>query len=361
MQFSLLRPLATWILRALALLLVALWVKQSVVPTFNRTDTRRDMVLYYKAAQAVNAGAPLYTPRPDYGPDSKPFEYLYPPPFAAAIAPLGRLSWLDFARVWTVGLTLAFVGFALCLTALGERRDLWSFAGWLAILCVFPGASRALSLGQIDPLLWLLSGLSVWAIALKRDAARAGSGAVLGLASLIKIYAAWPLFAVKKGEGRAQIWGGAVVVGAVGLALGAWKCGLDSYAQWAGAVLPIAGQGTFNPDNYSFSMGVLRAAMMLGWDYNGGPLTGLPKAWLNAAAIAGPLVTLWLTRRLNLRWRVALITCAAAWCAPLCWSTYLPLALLPIALGWARWQRRKAPSRNPAAGIEVEEFNKDIN
>ena len=344
MQFSLPRLILVWLTRLVALILIALWIQQSAVPTFYRTDQQRDIVLYFRAAQSVNAGRALYTPRPHYGPDSKPFEYLYPPPFAAAIAPLGRLPWLSFAKVWTLGLVASFVGFALCLSWLSERFGVWSFTGWLAIVCVFPGATRALSLGQIDPLLWFLSALGVWTIALRANQPRAGSGAVLGAASLIKIYAAWPLFSVGKSEGRAQIWGGALVVGALGLLLGALVCGPDSYAQWAHAVLPIAGQGTFNPDNYSFSMGVLRAAQLLGWHYAGGPLAGLPKLWLSGASVAGPLATLLLTKRLELRWRVALITVAAAWCAPLCWSTYLPLILVLLALVVAKQRKRSATS-----------------
>ena len=347
-----------WPARVSALILIALWIRHSAIPTFYRTDQQRDIVLYYRAARNVNAGRALYTPRPNYGPDSKPFEYLYPPPFAAFIAPLGRLPWLAFARVWTMGLIASFLGFAWCLSALSERPNAWNFAGWLAIVCVFPGAARALSLGQIDPLLWFLSGWSVWAIALPRNPARASSGAILGAASLIKIYAAWPLFSVRKNEGRAPIWCGALVVGALGFALGALVCGFDSYNQWARAVLPIAGQGTFNPDNYSFSMGVLRVAQTLGWHYAGGPLTGLPKLWLNVAAVGGPLVTLWLTRRLSLRPRVALITIAAAWCAPLCWSTYLPLALIPIALACTRWTNRGVTRSH---GAQVETLDKDLN
>ena len=335
MQNSLARLLVRWLARAVALAILALWAQQTLIPTFQRTDTRRDMVLYYLAARSVRAGASLYTPRPGYGPDSKPFEYLYPPPFAAVIAPLGALPWLVFARLWTVGLLLAFAGYALCLRRLSGARGVWPWVVWTGVLCLFPGASRAVALGQIDPALWFLSGLSVWAVTTGQ--ARAVSGAALGLASLVKIYAAWPLFAVKRGEGRRRIWGGAVIIGALGLALGALVCGAQSYAQWARAVLPVAGQGTFNPDNFSFSMGVLRVAQSLGWNYAGGPLTGLPKMWLSFAAIAGPLLALLATRRLTLRWRVALITCAAAWCAPLCWSTYLPLALLPIALAWAQW------------------------
>lgn len=326
-----------WVVRLLALWLVAVWITQLVIPIFTFTNTRRDMVLYYQAARAVNAGAPLYTPRPNYGPDSKPFEYLYPPPFAAVIAPLGHLSWLSFALLWRIGLVLSFVGYALCLTALCERRDGWTFAVWLAILGMFPGTFRALALGQIDPLLWFLGALSVWAVASSTVATRTASGAALGALSLVKIYGIWPLFALGKNEGRARVWGGATLVLALGLAWGAWRCGFDSYAQWAHTVLPVAGQGTFNPDNYSLSMGVLRAARALGWNYAGGPLVGLPKFWLSFAAVAGPLGTLILTRRLNARWRVALISCAAAWCAPLCWSTYLPLSLIVSALAWAQW------------------------
>ena len=325
-----------WPARVSALILIALWIRHSAIPTFYRTDQQRDIVLYYRAARNVNAGRALYTPRPNYGPDSKPFEYLYPPPFAAVIAPLGRLSWPGFVAIWRAGLLLSFVGYALCLTALCGRRDVWTFLAWLGILYLCPGTFRALALGQIDPLLWLLGGLSVWAMG-AATAPGAGSGAALGASSLIKIYGVWPLLAIGKREGRARAWGAAALVIVPGLAWGVWRCGADSYAQWAHAVLPIAGQGTFNPDNYSFSIGVLRAARALGWNYAGGPLTGLPKMWLNFAAVAGPLTALWAARRLNVRWRVALVSCAAAWCAPLCWSTYLPLGLLIIALAWAQW------------------------
>lgn len=331
------RLLLRWTVRIVAASLVLLWATQVIIPVFGLTDTRRDMVLYYQAARNVNAGAPLYTPRPDYGPDSKPFEYLYPPPFAAFIAPLGHLSWLSFAALWRVGLVLSLLGYAICLTALCGRRDVWTFLIWLAVLVPFPGVFRALALGQIDPLLWFWGGLSVWCASAATARARAGSGVCLGLLGLVKIYGVWPLLTLQKGENRRQIWGAALAVAALGLGLGAARCGPDSYAQWAHAVLPIAGQGTFNPDNYSFSMGVLRVARWAGWHYAGGPLTGLPKLWLSFAAIAGPLLTLLLTRRLSVRWRVALVSCIAAWCAPLCWSTYLPLGLLIAALAWAQW------------------------
>lgn len=333
------RHLLRWSLRIAAAYLVFAWITTAVLPAFALTDTRRDAILYYRAARAVDARAPLYTPRPGYGPDSKPFEYLYPPPFAAFIAPLGRLSWPTFITVWRTGLLLFFLGYALCLTALCGRRDAWTFLAWLAILHLWPGTFRALALGQIDPFLWLLGGVSVWSARAAATPsggwARAGCGAALGASSLVKIYGVWPLLALGKQEGRARAWGAAALVMALGLAWGVWRCGLDSYAQWAHAVLPVAGQGTFNPDNTSFSMGVLRTARVVGWDYAGGPLTGLPKFWLSFAAIAGPLSALLLTRRLNARWRVALVSCAAAWCAPLCWSTYLPLALLIVALAWA--------------------------
>lgn len=335
--------LLRWALRLTALWLVFLWVTKSVIPAFALTNTHRDMVLYYQAARAVNAGEPLYTPRPNYGPDSKPFEYLYPPPFAAAIAPLGHLSWLDFVTLWRSALVLAFVGYAVCLSALCGRRDFWTFIIWLAVLYKCPGTFRSLALGQVDPLLWFLGALSVLGVANQTAATRAsrwarlGSGVALGAASLVKIYGVWPLLSINKGEARRQIWGGALAVAALGLALGVWLCGLDSYSQWAHAVLPVAGQGTFNSDNYSFSLGVLRVARWAGWNYAGGPLTGLPKIWLSFAAIAGPLLTLLGSRRLNVRWRVALVSCVAAWCAPLCWSTYLPLGLLVVALAWAQW------------------------
>ena len=338
MKFPFWRLFTRWSVRILAAWLVLLWAANGVLPAFGLTDTHRDMVLYYQAARAVDAGAPLYTPRPDYGPDSKPFEYLYPPPFAAFIAPLGRVSWPRFALLWRLGLLFSFVGYAACLTALCGRRDAWTLLIWLATLQFWPGAFRALALGQIDPLLWFMSALGVWGATAATGNATV-SGAALGASSLVKIYGVWPLLSIGKREGRVRAWGAAALVMAPGLAWGVWRCGASSYAQWAHAVLPIAGQGTFNPDNYSFSMGVLRIARALGWDYVGGPLTGLPKLWLSFAAVAGPLGALWASRRLEARWRVALVSCAAAWCAPLCWSTYLPLGLLVFALAWAEVEK----------------------
>ena len=338
MKLPLWRRIARWALRLAAAWLLFLWITRAVLPAWALRDTRRDMVLYYQAARAVDAGAPLYTPRPNYGPDSKPFEYLYPPPFAAFIAPLGRTSWPTFVSLWRAGLLLSFVGYALCLSALCGRRDVWMCALWLGILGLWPGTFRALALGQIDPLLWLLGGLSVWGARAATGTERwknRSCGVALGASSLVKIYGVWPLLTIGR-EARARVWATAALVLALGLAWGVGRCGLDSYAQWARAVLPVAGQGTFNPDNYSFSMGVLRAARALGWNYAGGPLTGWPKAWLSCAAIAGPLSALLAVRKLEVRWRVALVSCAAAWCAPLCWSTYLPLALLVVALAWER-------------------------
>ena len=331
MNFALRRAAALagkWLLRGLALFFVAAWAARFVPAAIARTDTQRDLILYFGAARAALNGGPLYTPRPDYGPDSKPFEYLYPPPFAAAIAPLGQLDWLPFARLWTVALIAACLIYACCLMRLSGRRDPWAFLSALAILIVFPGATRAVSLGQIDPLLWAIFGLSVWLAP-----ARAGmSGALLGIASAIKIYSFWPLLALRQSENRAGFWRGALGVLALSLVVGAIVCGPASYGQWARVVLPEAAQGTFNSDNFSLSMAGLRLARAGGWHYAGGPLTGLPKAWLSLAALAGPLATLLATRRLDLRWRLALVSCAAAWCAPLCWSTYLPLALVPLAL-----------------------------
>ncbi len=369
MKLSLWRHIARWAPRILAAWLVFLWITRAVLPALALTDTRRDMVLYYRAARAVDAGAPLYTPRPNYGPDSKPFEYLYPPPFAAAIAPLGRLSWPDFVTVWRAGLLLSFLGYALCLTALCGRRDFWTLLIWLALLHLWPGTFRALALGQVDPLLWFLGGLSVWGapaaqgppaakgapnergVLINALSGAALSGAALGASSLVKIYGVWPLLSIGHGEGRRRIWGAAALVIGLGLAWGAGRCGWGSYAQWAHAVLPVAGQGTFNPDNYSFSMGVLRAARALGWHYAGGPLTGLPKLWLSFAAVAGPLGALWAARRLSARWRVALVSCAAAWCAPLCWSTYLPLALLLVALAWAQLEAAMVSARRVKSAL----------
>lgn len=300
-----------------------------------RTDQERDLIIYYHAAQSVRGGHLPYIPNPDYGPDRKPFDYLYPPPFAAVIAPSGGLPWLVWSRAWLLMLMLAWWVYAACLVVLAgyPLRPLNLCLGGLALF-LSPGSTYAVGLGQVDALLWCAFGLALVGLQSGKSGGRIGAGWLLGCATLVKIYSFWTLFALRERGSRVQVGTGALLALLIGIGVGALVCGLASYGTWAHLVLPVAGQGTFNADNVSLSMGVLRIARLVGWHYASGPLPPLAKAWLSAAAFLGPLGALWATRKTEETWRMALVGAAAAWCAPLCWTSYVPLALTALALWW---------------------------
>jgi hypothetical protein len=292
---------------------------------WSRQDGDRDVPVYHAAAQRALAGQPLYEPWPDYGPDAYLARYLYPPPFAAALAPTGRLSLLAFERLWYVVLELAYWTYAACLARLATRAwSPWSTSLAALVIQMWPGGAHAMSWGQADPIIWALIGL-----ALVSERARGG---MLAGAALIKVYALWPL-ALAVARERRRVALPAALVGAAAIALGAAVCGWRSYAAWAAMVPNVAGQGHFAPLNVSLSMAGLRAARAVGlWTYAGGPLGAGPRAVLLGASLAGPAAAAWLTRRLEPPLQYAATAAAAVLFAPLCWFLYLPQLLAPLAL-----------------------------
>mgnify|MGYP002778671490 FL=1 len=334
-----------WSLRLCALATVFLFLGVYVPKTLMKTGHDRDVAIYYTALERLERNKPIYQPRPDYGPHSKPTQYLYLPPALAVITPLKTLEWLPFVRLWTLGLVAFFLGFAAILAWLATRRiEWWSFIYALAALWLFPGAARTFFLGQIEPILWFLFGLGI--VQLVRGGAWAGL--CFSLASVVKIYSFWAVLALPRSMWKRQ-WPIAALVWGVALILGGVVCGFDQYAKWFEAVPPVMRQGTFNADNYSLSMGVLRVAQWLGWEYASGPLSGLPKLWLSASVILGPLLMLWLTRNQTPALRCAVVGATASLFAPICWSIYLPALLCPLAL-WAYEKNLFAASTAPQNG-----------
>ena len=299
----------------------------------NRPNDRRDrdVKIYYEAALKVLHHATLYVPMPQYGPDQTPFEYLYLPPFAALIAPLGHLSYLQFAWLWFLLQLGSFWLFAWLLARLaGARAGVMPVLIAALVLAACPGGYRAVGLGQVDATMWVLAGGATLLLLNEGVRNEMVSGALLGIAAVVKPYALFPLLATR---GR-RAWGAGIGVITAALVFGAVVCGTGSYAGWWQWVAPRVSQGTFNSDNYSLSMAALRVALVAGWHYAGGPMLGLPVIWLKLATVLGPVAAIVATRRLSPAWRCALVTVAAAWCAPICWSDYVPLVLIVGALGW---------------------------
>ncbi|HZP83461.1 MAG TPA: glycosyltransferase 87 family protein [Chthonomonadaceae bacterium] len=315
------------LLRKALLLLAALhlaWQLGVLVPVmWQRTDTRRDMVLYYTAARHALRGEPLYEHWPEYGPHLTPFKYFYPPQFAVVIAPLGALPFPVFSRLWYALILLAFWVYAGCLARLACGRV--SLEGCLIAglaLGLLPKIYIALVLGQADPFVWVLFGLAF---------CLPSAGALLAVAAQIKLYTFWPL-AVAGWHERQRILRPAAIALAAGMALGGLACGWGTFGEWARSVLPVVGQGTFNNDNVSLSFAVLRLARGLGWNYAGGPLPGIARFYLTVMELLGPLTVAYLTRRCERQMQTACVAAAALLFAPLCWTCYLALLLTPAAL-----------------------------
>jgi hypothetical protein len=310
---------------------------------WNRRDPVSDRTVYYLAARAVHRGEPLYRPIPDYGPHKRPDVYLYPPPFSAFLSPVALLPFQWYSRLWYMLLVVAYWVYAVCLARLATGRIALPevLVAGLA-LAVWPGAYWAMSLGQVDPLLWALFGVAL--------AAPAARGVALAAAALVKLYAAWPLAASALRDGRCVFVPAAALV-AASLALGWVACGGHAYVEWARIVLPIVGQGTFNPDNVSLSMLSLRLACLLGWDYRPGPLPQPIRLYLTFWAVAGPAAVWWITRRRSPAFQYAAVGLAGALFSPLCWSSYLPLALGLVAvwLGDPSLRRSFTPRAAPAS------------
>jgi hypothetical protein len=303
---------------------------------WSRGDWYLDTLYYYTAAERVRTGQTLYWPWPEYGPHvlteaaSYPYErHPYPPFMAPALAPVTRVPYETFARFAYIPLFATFWIYAACLCKLATGR--WLIGGTIVagtLLGIVPGSYMALSLGQLDPILWAVFGL-----ALASSRFRAVGFAVL---TMVKLYGAWPLVLSWWYEGRRAVIPAAATV-ALGVGVGAIVKGpvgyITAFADWIRYMGPVVGQGTFNPHNVSLSFAGLRVLIELGWDfYVPGPLPQWARLYLTIVGVAAPLSTVWLMRRRDPVLQYAVITCVAVLFAPLCWVHYLPLLLAPAAI-----------------------------
>jgi hypothetical protein len=297
----------------------------------------------YTAAERVRTGEPLYWAWPEYGPHVHttvgppypPERHPYPPFLASALAPATSLPYVTFAQLWYIPLIVAFWVYAWSLARLAlERVDVWSVLIAGQMLTLFPGTYRALSLGQIDPVLWALFGVALVVPALR--------GAALAASAAVKLYAGWPLLYALRREGTRVLLPAAAVF-LVGFVMSGTMLGYDILYTWARHMLPVVSQGSFNADNVSLSFAGLRLARVLGWDYVPGPLPVTARVYLTILGIGAPLVVGWLTRRRYAIMQYACVGTAAVLFAPLCWSSYLPLLLVPAAVWLGCWRRAGQP------------------
>jgi len=294
----------------------------------SRTDLDRDIVVYYLVKQRIHNHEPVYAVSTEAVPhDAHNPIYIYPPVLSSLLSLLPTMSFITFARLWTILLYTAFWTYAMCLAKLAQGHA--AIGTTLAvglILGLFPGTQPALSLGQVDPILWALFGLALAFPKLR------GTGTMA--IALVKLWGVWPLVTALR-EGR-RVWSGAAIMLVAAMGIGIIGVGpkefLSSFWYWFTKVLPILSQGSWDSDNWSLSFGLLRAVEITGlWHYEGGVLPGWARLWLLISGIAVPIFTAIFLRHRNKVVQLSAVGCAAILCAPICWTSYLPLLLTFIA------------------------------
>lgn len=155
-----------------------------------------DFGTYYLASRmleispsAIYDGAALNTLVSSDGPRSA-LLYWYPPCFAGVMRPLARLPYQQAVAVWLVLDSICLLGGLVGLLVLtrwpGGRVGA---AVALALLLFFTPAQEAILLGQVSPILLLLSVLALLLLNQPERPARAFiAGILLGVAAFIKVF-----------------------------------------------------------------------------------------------------------------------------------------------------------------------------
>ncbi len=286
-----------------------------------RTDPDRDLIVYFNAAQRLAHGQDVYQPWPQYGVQMTPFRFFYSPPFLLLVRPFAELDFLTFARAWTCLLLVPFWIYAFCLSRLTTGK--WDLKAALVfgLAIEFLRGYAAISLGQFEPWMWMMFGLAL------TTRNRAG---LLALATLVKIHPLWSLCLALTQDRSA--WKSALLVAVPVLLASLWLAGFSNWAMWWPATQPVASQGTFNGDNWSLSFLGLRLLHWMGLLQASGTLPAWAKLYLSACAVAGPLGVMFFARRCSRELRLTFVACAGVLFAPLCWTLYFPLFLLPLAV-----------------------------
>lgn len=314
--------------------------------TFDHPELAIDAVQLQAAAERIRSEEPLYWHWADYGPHvdavgglPRPLDATaYPPLVLTAFALLPDMPFETFAGAWAVVLLVGLWVYAAALARLASGR--LTVTGVLVagfVLAIVPGAGTNIKQGNFDPWLWAAYG---WALCVPRF-----QGAGLSLAASVKVFYIWPLLLAVRDP---KAWrDAALVFGGLGV-MAAAIMGPTDFVQacigWFREVPAYHGQGTFRPWNVSLSFAALRVARLFGWEYEPGPLPTGWHVYLVVTGICAPIVAAWMLRRATRELRLAGVLCAAVSFSPICWLSYLPLALPMAAVGL---RGRLKPSADP--------------
>ncbi len=266
-----------------------------------------DFEAYRAAAQRVLSGERLYDPSVSVA--GAAAIYLYPPPFALAVAPLLALP-DDLARaVW-------FLAMAICLPAGAALMPVRRNVRWLIVLL---GALNwpflySVKLGQVGPLLLLL-----FAAAWRWRDRKGPLGVAIAMGTLVKVQPGllipWAVVTRRLPAAVVAVVV-AVALAAVATVATGWTAWLDYAALLSRVSSAVATPHNCSPGAVLYQAGVPEA------------LAGLAQI-VSMALAAGAVLLAWRFARPEASLAVTIV--ASQLLTPLLWDHYAVLLLLPTA------------------------------
>lgn len=270
--------------------------------------------------------------------------YKYPPFFALVMGPFTLLSPGPAFQLWKafqVALVLVSA-YLLWIAVSGELRR-WSTLWLVLLLALFQPIIDTIRYGQVDALLLVLLAGGLWALRQPDDQQERSwrwwlYGALLAVATLIKLYPAYLLLLPLLRRRTAALWGfggGLALLGGLSVAL----LGPAVHLEYIREVLPLSGGGTAWIENQTIN-GFLNRLHTL---------TALPLApagdetviWLTyAAALALTGLALWWCRALPDDLAYALLIVTMLMILPASWIHYQTILLIPLYVVMVAVERR---------------------
>jgi hypothetical protein len=298
------------------------------------TDLRIDATTPYGRASEATGISPRFVTR----------AFIAPPFTALMMEPLALLPWRTAYLVWQIlGLFMMLAAVWLTLyVSQGNRPPVLMTAIASAVVFLFTPFRRALGLGNIDVLIFLLWVLGIFLLQRRRVIPSAFCLALATAVKLSPVYAV-PLLAMRRQWRWLAAYG---VWSGILLALSVWGLGWQNHVLWVGQVAPAVSSGLKSYWNRSLT-GLLFALI--------DPrslLTDLPApaGWALLAKVVGGIgfcgFLFWCWKRNQdsngLIFEMSLLPVVVVLVSPVSWSQYYVLAILPLAWLWAHF--RKQPS-----------------
>ncbi|MBC7232237.1 MAG: DUF2029 domain-containing protein [Chloroflexi bacterium] len=261
----------------------------------------------------------------------------HPPPVGLLLAPLALFDYSTAAAIWLiVELICLWLAVYLVGRTLDGRFSALATSGTAALLLFWHPFWQELALGQLMvPILALLAG--AW-LALRRGRFLLG-GALIGLAILLKPVP-WPvLLLFVWGKDWSALFGATAVI-LMGYLAAGLVIGLDKFARYFTAVLPLVNQ-IYHAHAWNISV------FSIGWRFFDGTgsavLEGIVAPPAIHSARVAPLVSValpclvllaacfTLRKQRALETSLGVMLCISILVSPISWNHYMVLAVIPAA------------------------------